>query len=115
MNQDATLHRIADAIFEEAKTDAVGLWAIHWEVRNVLPHLGDQAARDATFRIVDIILSSGAVPGEFSGDVSSHQFKPWHVSVPEAIHRIQTEWTNLGRAPDIGEIVWFIAAEAARK
>ena len=45
------------------------------------------------------------------GDVTAEGFRPWNLSMDEALKRIEHEWTSLGRWPQIGEICWLSNTE----
>jgi len=41
------------------------------------------------------------------GNVTKDGFQKWQLSLPEAIGKIETEWSGLGRPPSIGELFWL--------
>lgn len=43
--------------------------------------------------------------------VSGGGFEPWEEDPDEAVERILAEWRELGRRPELWEIVWFEATE----
>lgn len=75
----------------------------------------DGHGRRHRFRpILDILyglLSSGLVQAGLP--TLDGGFEPWPFDPEEALARIESEWQELGRDPDIGEIVWFAVTEKA--
>ena len=91
---------------EEVMTDCVGLWSVLWEVKQRLPSLTSAEARTIVLAVVRAALEREVIlPVEF---VDMHVV-PWKASPKEAMERIESAWLALGREPNIGEIVWFIA------
>ena len=96
-----------DEIIEEAKADEVGLWLIIARVRDCLGVKEPALVQTITLQVVNQILTSGAVVGGY--------YKPHGAGIevlklePErVVSRIEEEWNQLGREPDIGESVVFI-------
>jgi hypothetical protein len=112
MIEERAMDEIRRVLVEEAQTDAVGLWAVLWEVSNSMPSLTPEKARLATIDVIRGALSQETVlAGEFtSRDADTLVFSPWMLSTDEAVLRIEQEWLALGREPELGEIVWFVAA-----
>lgn len=102
---------VARILSEEAQTDTVGLWAVIWEVRQVIPSASSDEIRCATLAAVRDALDGGqVVAGQYADhDAESVAFSRWDVSVDEVLARIDREWTALGREPTLGDIVWFVA------
>jgi hypothetical protein len=106
MSQAHVMKEIGDVLAKEARTECVGLWVLLWEVKQRLPSLGPVEARAAVLAIVrEAIEQETVVPGEFV----EMRFTPWRASAKEALARIESAWLALGREPNIGEVVWFIA------
>lgn len=101
---------IKRAIVAEAQSDVVGIWAIHWEVRQRMPELQPEAAKTTTLLIVAEVLGErSVVAGEFRDrHEKTAVFEPWALSVAESVDRISVEWDGLGREPNLGEVVWFV-------
>lgn len=96
-----------DEIIEEAKADEVGLWFIIAGVRDDLGVNQPALLKAITLQVVNHILTSGAVVAGY--------YKPHGAGIevlklePErVVSRIEEEWNQLGREPDIGESVVFI-------
>ena len=95
----------------------VGLWEIIWKI-----HGGPYASgatlpeeiRRSTIRIVGDLLSENLIQAGFpqvqrDGTVI---FQPLSRSTAETVTYIEKEWDNLGRTPNIGDIVWFKVTDA---
>lgn len=97
-------------LIEEAQTDTVGLWAVLWQVREEMPSLTSDEAKQATLAVVrGAIGGEHIVPGEFADqDEDTMVFVPWRLSATESMARIEREWASLGRDPNPGEVVWFV-------
>lgn len=101
-----------DEIIEEAKFDEIGLWFI---VRRICDDLGvvqPALLQAATLQCVNLLLASRAVvAGEYKSD-GSYEFEEWNMEPERIISRIEKAWNELGREPDIGEIVVFVGKDA---
>ncbi len=98
---------IKSFLLQDAQEDYVGLWAVLWEVMHACPSLDSQSAKQATLMIIrESLEADGVVPGEFMNKT----FVPWNLTTGQALDRIERAWASLGRAPNIGEIVWFVAS-----
>jgi hypothetical protein len=58
-----------------------------------------------TLTLIKELMKNKIVAGQFE----NHIFKKWECSVEEATARIERAWNALGREPNIGDIVWFVA------
>ncbi|MGP1386326.1 MAG: hypothetical protein ACTS2F_22390 [Thainema sp.] len=43
------------------------------------------------------------------------EYKVWDLDIDSSIQRIETEWDELGREPNIGEIAWLETSEKGEK
>jgi len=100
-----------DEIIEEAKADEVGLWFIICGVRDDLGVKQPALVQAITLQVVNQILTSGAVVAGY--------YKPHGAGMdvlnmePEmVVSRIEEEWNQLGREPNIGESVVFVGKSA---
>jgi hypothetical protein len=92
---------------DEARTDAVGLWA----AKQLVPWASVEELRRATLAAVRDALTEGhVVAGQFvTRDAETVTFSPWGDSADEIVARIDREWLALGRDTNLGDIVWFVA------
>lgn len=105
----ATLHKETDLlerILTECEEDYVGLWSIYRRVRDAG---WSSDPRSSTLALLQFLLISGIV--EAGAPDASGCFHPWQLGPDDAVRRIELEWTQLGREPDIGDIVWFTSRE----
>ena len=108
-----TEHAVGDLtriLREEAQTDTVGLWAVIWEVKQVMPLASPEEIRRTTLSVVrDALAGEHVVAGQFVDlDAETFAFSRWSASVDESLARIDREWDALGREPNLGDIVWFV-------
>jgi len=100
------LEQIAkDFVLEANGGDYVGLW----QIVNAIGHefgIADEAyVRTAALRIVEDLLGRGLEAVDL---VAGGGCIPWGEKEPkQVICRIEREWDDLGREPNIGEICWF--------
>ena len=100
-----TIDQVVADFRREAMGDYVGLWEIVSATIRDLDACSDVDIRRTTISIVKELLSQGlqAVDLTERGGCT-----PWHDQNADAvIVRICREWDSLGKAPDIGDIVWF--------
>ena len=101
-------HRL---ILQLCSEEHVGLWFI-------VPHIEDyyrgdkpDALRQRTLEVLKTLLESGEIEAGHPAP-NGKNFVGWSTPPRESIARIEREWTALGRAPSIGDIVWFRATHA---
>lgn len=95
-------------VLDHCADDYAGLWLAVAELR-----MATGGAIDFR-RILDILyglLRSGLLQAGFP--TPDGGFEPWPLAPEEALSRIEDEWQELGRDPDIGEIVWFMTTGRA--
>jgi hypothetical protein len=101
----------------ECHEDHVGLWSLVKRIRRA-GVADDSDILTTTLDLVLPFLSEGAIiAGQFVRDDQVHatpfdgyEFHQWTMPTREVIAKIEAEWRELGRDPNIGEIVWFTAA-----
>jgi hypothetical protein len=99
---------IAQQIRAECREDYVGLWSIVRRIRGA--GAGDQSKIvETTSALLKQLLSEGGI---IAGQFVDRKFHEWKMSPQEIVAKIECEWVNLGRDPDIGEIAWFVSAGA---
>lgn len=97
---------IAAGYVEEAKSDYVGLWQICSRVKKELNPPDSEQLKEIVLQTVSQMLDFGLVAVDLASSGSG--CTPWKEQRADAvIHRISTEWDSLGRAPSVGDIVWF--------
>ena len=101
-------------IIEEAKADEVGLWFIIGRVRDDLGIEEPTLLRAATLQCINELLASGAVvAGYYRPDGSGVEV--WDMEPESIVSRIEQAWNELGREPNIGEIVVFIGSGGTQR
>ena len=110
MNLEKKLDGAARSIADECRSDFVGLWGVVWRVKDVDPAIIGPAVRSSVLRVVQSLLEDfGIVAGQFAE--GSCDFIEWDMDSSACLNRIESEWNELGREPDIGEIAWFAARD----
>jgi hypothetical protein len=110
LNHDPdALALIEQRFLAECDEDYVGLWSVvrRFERAGVVDHYERQ---QMVLLLLAKLLSHGKIKaGQFSKQRSDARFYEWTTQPHETIQRIEQEWRQLGRDPDIGEIVWFVS------
>jgi hypothetical protein len=95
---------LADFKCEE---DIVGLWQVVRGIRERFPETPDNEIFQATLSFVQTMLAHGFEAGD--PPYSASGFACWNDQRPEAVlARIDQEWRNLGKDPDLPDIAWFL-------
>jgi hypothetical protein len=63
-----------------------------------------------TLRLVRGLLHERGVQAGHPAPDGRH-FVPWELPPDQAVRRIETEWSALGREPNIGEVARFTSAQ----
>jgi hypothetical protein len=110
MIERKAIDQVKRVLIEEAQTDTVGLWAVLWQVKQEIPLLTPDEARQATLTAIrEALGEEHVIPGEFMDqDENTAAFVVWQLSVDEVVARIEREWAALGREPNLGEVVWLV-------
>lgn len=103
-------HDLLSELIAESKEDEVGLWLIIATLRNNFGIDDPATLRSITLDYVRSLLESGEViacnrKADRDGVVS------WNMPTCEIISRIDREWEELGREPNIGDIVVFLGRQ----
>jgi len=94
-------------LIEEAKVDEVGLWFIISRIRDEMEVSDRDRLRKVTMLCVKNLLASGEVrAGYYRPDGSG--FEKWNLEPHDIVGLIDRQWDELGREPDIGEVVVFV-------
>jgi hypothetical protein len=100
---------VCDSILLEACEDYVGLWSVIWEFREIFKEAQESATRQKTIKVIKSLLEDDLIyAGQFNID---GEFERWDGTYFDVLSRIEAEWDELGREPEMGEIVWFEATE----
>ena len=99
-----TEDELLPALIDEAKADEVGLWLIPATLRDELGITDPELLRAMTLDYVRRLLESGEIVAIW---YAAHGIAPSHMSIPEIVSRIDRQWDELGREPNIGDIVVF--------
>ena len=104
-----TPDEVLESLAEECQEDHVGLWRIVNAVRLDLGSMDPSQTRALTMRLVRSLLHEpGMQVGHPTPD--GRHFVSWGLSPEQAVSRIEQEWSELGRDPNIGEVAWFTRA-----
>ena len=113
-SEDLLAVKIRKSLIIECSEDHVGLWSIIWEFREIALEKSTLKRRQKTMSLVKQLLEEELIQAGIL-DLSNGQFQKWKLPTHEIISKIEKEWDNLGREPNIWEIVWFTATEKGRK
>jgi hypothetical protein len=94
--------RLIDEILSECEEDFVGLWTLVRLVRDC----GERDTKQYVLSLIRFLLDTDAVKAGWP-DSQGQTFVDWQLSPAATVERIDREWSQLGRDPTIGEIVWF--------
>lgn len=91
----------------ELARDYVGLWEVVRRTRAVAPEFDDDRVRETVLEVLGSAVRNGeAEAGTFHGGPEK-TFTAWQDPPAAIIERVALEWTQLGRDPNIGEVVWL--------
>ncbi|MDX6528471.1 MAG: hypothetical protein QOH41_761 [Blastocatellia bacterium] len=102
-------NKIREDFLSECATDSVGLWSLIWNIKHVAGVSDSEEIRKLALAILLGLLISGRIRAGVPTE--EHGFEQWQLSPEQIIRAIKQQWDDLGREPDIGEIVWFTSAE----
>lgn len=93
----------------EGLDDSIGIWEIAAVVRGELPRPDDRAVRAASLEIVEDVLEEELMrPGFPTREGAFEVLRKTH---RETLDRVEREWDELRRDPDVGEGMWFDLTE----
>lgn len=104
------MEEVLDSLVEECQEDHLGLWRIVNAVRFDLGSTDPTQTRMLSLHLVRSLLQERGIQVGWPAPDGRH-FLSWDLTPDQAIHRIESEWTALGRDPNIGELAWFTSAE----
>lgn len=97
----------------EGLDDYLGLWEFVASIRNESHTEEAGEVRRRTLDLVRGILDEGLASPGFP--TREGHFDVVEMNTEDAITRISREWDELGREPDIWEIIWFRLTDKGRK
>src|SRR4051794_28799806 len=98
------LSDIERSLMAEFVDDYVGLWSVIRDVADASPVGASEMIKDDTLRLIKRLLIFGLIEAGFPSR-DGRKFVPWKLPIGDTIQRIRSEWSALGRTPNIGEIV----------
>lgn len=105
-----TPEEVLDSLVEECREDHIGLWRIVNAVRFDLGSADPAQTRTLALGLVRSLLQERGIQVGWPAPDGRH-FIPWNLTPDQAMRRIESEWTTLGREPNIGELAWFTSTE----
>jgi hypothetical protein len=101
------LDSVVEEFVQEATIDYVGFWELFVVVADDIEDKRTEDIRQVTLELARRLLLRGFRAGEFTG--TGEGVVPWPDQNLDAImRRIEGEWNDLGRDPNINDICWFI-------
>lgn len=108
----STRFEMAKELIAEVHADEVGLWFIVARIRDEVGDADPDRLQRETLECIELMLASGKVSAG-SHRPDGRGLEPWHGDQQDILNRIAHEWNELGRIPDIGEIVVFVGLDGA--
>jgi hypothetical protein len=108
-----SISEVENDFLSETREDFVGLWALVWRIRNEVGEHDPEKIRAHSMSILRALLNDGVIKAGVPND--DGDFVEWCGSPEQIINRIEDEWHQLGREPDIGDIVWFTSIETTKE
>ncbi len=103
---DEVVRGLKEAALQRVSDDFLGLWEIPSLIQVLYADTPPTERKALTIQIVDDLLKAGLIrAGEL--DDTGRRFVPSDLSREQVIKLIRDSWTNLGRDPNIGEVIWF--------
>ncbi len=104
--------RLERELLEECAEDHLGLWAVIWPLREEFGIEDEGERRKITLRILTDLLEADLIRAGFPD--GRQRFDAWNLSTPETLKRIEREWDELDREPNISEVAWFDITEKGK-
>lgn len=106
MVQDQAVDEVRAATLSMLSDDFVGVWQIPWVIVRLYPTFDEDKIRVITLRVVEDLLAARMMR---AGQLveSGRRFSDSGLSPKEVAALIETEWHRQGRAPNVGEVIWF--------
>ncbi len=94
----------------EGLDDWIGLWRFARSVRDERPDGTSDEVRERSMPMVRELVVGGYMrPGRLTEDRPG--FSEWEEDAEAAVERIEREWRELGRDPNIPDVCWFSNTE----
>jgi hypothetical protein len=105
---------VQNEVFEEVKAatlsmlsdDFVGVWQIPWAIARLHPRMRENHVRTLTLRVVEDLMTARKMRAGRLIE-SGRRFVDVGLSAKQVVELIAAEWDRLGRAPNVGEVIWF--------
>ncbi|MBP0030535.1 hypothetical protein [Roseofilum sp. Guam] len=113
MNNKFLKYKFWELLILEASQDDVGIWEIIYKLSFAFPQSNEDERKVMTLEIVREYLENGLMElGDFEcNNEKGYEFKLWNLDIDSAIDRIDTEWSQLGTEPSVGDIAFLITTE----
>lgn len=96
-------------ILLEGLEDHLGLWEFVAAITREIPSSDESAVKRGVITMAEDLLERGLMLAGFPDELGS--FDAVGEGATGIASRIDREWDELGRPPDIGEIIWFDLTE----
>jgi hypothetical protein len=109
--------QIRNELLDRGLTDILHLPEIVSVVgRHLSMSVGDDSVMSPTLEAIRDLLDSGyAIAGYVTkNDKGLLQIRSWDMSPSDSVKRIECDWSELGRPPNPGEVVWLELTDAGR-
>jgi len=109
-------HDFWDDFIIEGIEDEVGLWQIIRRVKQGLKETEHKQVKSLTLsQIRDVLETKLMQIGMFEHtSTQTLDFQIWSMDIDNIVLRIEKEWADLGREPNIGDIAWLITTDQGK-
>src|SRR5947209_168031 len=101
-----TLDSLVKELLMRGAADWVSAAEVAWTCKSTGEAQSLDSIRRLAVRAIRMVLDLGLMEvGDL--DPIGRTFRKWELATPEAVERIDREWTRLGRSPQPGDLFWL--------
>jgi len=104
------LEKVKRDFLVECTDDYVGLWSVIWHIKHDLKEEDSENIRAISVALIREFLELGLIKA--GNPRITGEFVEWQLDPEGIVERLEREWNELGREPNIGDIVWFTSTKA---
>jgi hypothetical protein len=104
--QEEAFEEVRAATLSMLSDDFVGVWQIPWAIARLYPRMRENLVRTLTLQVVEDLMTARMMRAGRLIE-SGRRFVDMGLSANQVAELIAAEWDRLGRAPDVGEVIWF--------
>jgi hypothetical protein len=111
--EDSVVASLRQQVRAAAAQDHLGLWWIVRIIGDQWPRVSEDSLREFVLSLLGEELAAGTLIAGFPTKAGG--FVRWTGRPEEIVHEVDRRWKELGRRPNIGEVVWLTAPESNSK